>query len=64
MAVGIIAAIGTLLSLIFAVWRWVKRMKREERRIADEAKAQLDEGIRTNDPSLITAAFDRVRRAQ
>jgi len=62
MAAGIIAAIGALLSLALGIWRWVKRMKREERRIADECKKELDEGIKNNDPSRITAAFDRMRR--
>ena len=64
MGIGIVTAIGGLISLLVGIWKWVKRMKREERRIADEAKAQLDEGIKNNDPSAITAAFDRMRRTK
>jgi len=42
MITGIIAAIGTLLSLAFAAWRWFARMKRNERRMVKEGKEKVE----------------------
>lgn len=62
MTLAIVTAVGTLLSLAFGIYKWIRRMKREERRIADEAQKQFDEGIASGDTSLITAAFSRMRK--
>lgn len=42
MALGIVTAIGSLLTLILLVWRWVKRMKSYKRKMADEGKAKIE----------------------
>lgn len=62
MAIGIISAIGALLTLLLGIWKWVKRVKREERKIADEAQKQFDEAMAAGDASAITAAFARLRK--
>ena len=42
MAIGIIAAIGSLLTLAIGIWRWVKRMKKHERVMAEEGRTKIE----------------------
>ena len=64
MGVGIVAAIGTLLALLLAVWNWWMKKQDEKRKLADEAQKMLEDGIAAGDTTLITSAFARLRRLQ
>jgi len=42
MAIAILTAIGSILTLAIGIWRWVKRMKRNRRKMAEEGKAKIE----------------------
>lgn len=42
MATGIITAICSALALAFGLYKWVKRMKRHKRKMAEEAKKKIE----------------------
>jgi len=41
-AIGIITALGGLISLAIMIWRFIARMKRNRRKMADEGKAKIE----------------------
>ena len=57
-----LTVVGLVLSCVIGVWRFFKRIKSERRKVADEAKKQLKEGLDNSDTSRITSSFDRMRR--
>jgi len=59
---NVITIVGLILSCAIGIWKFVGRLKSNQRKRAKEAKEMMDEGIKNNDPSGITSAFDRVRR--
>lgn len=59
---SIVAVIGSILTIIIGVWRFVARRNSQVRKEAETAKQQLKEGLDEKDTSKITASFDRVRR--
>ena len=59
---NILAIVGMVLTCAIGIWKFVGRLKSQERKQAQKAKEILDEGIKNNDPSSITAGFDRMRR--
>lgn len=42
MAIGIITAIGSILTIVIMAWRWVRRIKSQKRKMADEGKAKIE----------------------
>ena len=42
MAIGIITAIGSILTLAIGIWQWIRRMKRNRRKMAEEGKAKIE----------------------
>ena len=54
--------LGLLLTAAIGIWRFVKRLRSQKRKQAEEARKQFEEGIKNADASSITSALDRLNR--
>lgn len=59
--IALITGLAKLIVVIISTWREKNERKKK---IKKEAMSELAAGIAERDPSRITAAFDRARRAQ
>ena len=55
-----LAVIGSALTLLLFLARWIVRVKSERRKLADEAKKKWDEGNQT--PSDLLDTMSRLKR--
>jgi hypothetical protein len=56
----ILAIIGTVLAMIIGLWKHFSRENAFKRKQAEQAKKDLEDAIRENDPSRLIDAFSRV----
>lgn len=62
MATGIITAICSLLALALGIWRWIKRMKKHQRKMADEAKEKIEKATsKDGSASDLLDGFNKLR---
>lgn len=50
------------LKLFNKVFGWFGKKKKEKKEILDEAKKEIKNGIKKDDPSKLTAGFDAINR--
>lgn len=62
MAMQILVVIGAILTCVIGVWRWIKRIRSEKRKMIDEAQKKYLEAVRDGDTSTATAMLDRINR--
>jgi uncharacterized membrane protein (DUF106 family) len=62
MATQILALAILVLTCITGVWTWLKRRLSEKRKIAEEAREEYEEAIKSGDTSRITAALSKLNR--
>jgi len=64
MALQILAVLGSLLTLLIGIWKWVKRMKHHERLMANQAKEKWENAKKpgnTNSESDLLDAAGKLR---
>lgn len=59
---SIVAVIGLILTCAIGIWNWIKRLRSEKRKIADDARKKLDDAKTNSSPSDFVDAFDSMRR--
>lgn len=60
--VAICTAIAAICAVITGIWQLFGRKNRLKRESAEVAQKEFTEGLENEDPSKITAAFDRIKR--
>jgi hypothetical protein len=62
MATQAIALAILVITCIIGVWKKFSRIQKEKRRLADEAKTEYEEAVKSGDVSRISAALNRINR--
>jgi len=62
MAEGIVSAFVLLLTAIVAFMNRRARINEEKRKLAEEAKKRLEDGLEKDNTDDITGSFDRINR--
>jgi len=60
MAMQILVVLGSLLTLAIGVWKWVKRMKKHRRKMADEGKEKIEKATTDGDASDLLDGFAKL----
>jgi len=63
MGTTILGIIGSLLLCIIGVWKYFGRVNTEKRKLADEAKSELDKANKNGNESDFLDAFGNANRA-
>lgn len=55
------AVIGVALTLVLSIWKYYSSKNHELKKRIDDARELVEQGINENNPSKVTAGFDRLR---
>lgn len=55
-----LTVIGLLLTSAIGIWRFVKKLRNEKKKRAEEAKKMYQEALKSNDISKLNAAIARL----
>ncbi len=61
MSAQILTIIVSVLTLAISTWKWFARKNREKRKQAEQARKDLDDANKSDDPSSFLDAFGRMR---
>ena len=62
MSAQILTIIASILAIIIGIWKRFGRIKAEKRKLAEQAKKDLENAVNNDDCSALLDAFSRVHK--